>query len=126
MTTETYAWYGQFGAKYTFAIYPLQDYWAKQRLYEVPGIYIYAKRSPPQPGEVSAVAMLFPWDRPIYIGQTENLATRIDRYPDEDTWRCITDHGATHIHVYPNVRTKDERLQIEDTLVEWQNPICNA
>lgn len=125
MNTETQIWVGQSGNRYEFSIYPLQDYWAKRALYEVPGIYIYAKPTPAQPSRTSIAHLIAPWERPpAYIGKTINLASRVDRHPDENTWACIVDYGATHLHAIC-VDAETDRDFVEVDLIQFQKPYCN-
>ena len=98
-------WTGESGKKYDYWIYPIDEQFP-----EVPGNYIFAKETKPRT-----------W-RPIYIGQTKNLAKRMENHEKE---QCAIDNGATHIHAHESSDSEDERRKEEADLIEKWNPICN-
>ena len=79
---------------------------------ESPGIYIFAKQTPTG------------W-MPLYIGETENIKTRISGH---EKIPCVERHGGKDfcVLVYVNVYwDRDRRLMAENDLVSRWNPPCN-
>ena len=64
---------------------------------------IYSKES--QPGY---------W-RPIYIGQTNSLETRLANHEKET---CVVSHGATHIHTHTSTSNEAIRINEETDLIK--------
>lgn len=110
MTTTTTAtkmtWYGKSGVAYEYHIYPFGTSFR-----EAPGNYIFAMKSKPNT-----------W-RPIYVGETSNLAERFDNH---HKMPCIKRNGATHIHVRINRNGEVGRRMEEKDLMSKYGPVCNG
>lgn len=101
----TIDWEGASGRKYTYEIYSLDTPFRP-----VAGNYIFAKETKPT------------WYRPLYLGETTNLATRFG--PSHHKWACAERNGMTHIHVRQN-SNQAARLAEEQDLVDKWDPVCN-
>ena len=102
-------WNGKSGAKYKYHIHTLPvDFNANQD-----GNYIFSKYNKNKK-----------WV-PIYIGQGDLK----DRTENHHKIKCISNKGATHVHVHLNPNKKDRLFEEEDLLKNYQNayqPIgCN-
>jgi len=102
--TPTIDWPGQSGKQYRYWIFPIGT-----SFQEVGGNYIFAKQ--PSPGN---------W-APIYIGQTKNLAKRLENHEKES---CALRNGATHIHAHTNESEAARLAEESDLLARWATP-CN-
>lgn len=102
--TQTINWPGQSGKEYTYWIYP-----AGASFKDAPGNYIYAKQT--KPGYWS----------PLYIGQTNSLATRLSNHEKET---CAKRNGATHIHAHTSGGEPERLAEEKDLIVRWKPP-CN-
>jgi predicted GIY-YIG superfamily endonuclease len=105
---ETIDWKGQSRTTYTFEIWPINT-----KFNDVECVYIYTK------------AANNIW-QPIYVGQTSQLATRLQQHAegDSDSDKCIQRSGATHVHVHqkrPESARLDEETDIRNNY-QWS---CN-
>jgi len=93
---ETMDCQGKSGDTYTFNMWSINA-----SFMEVKCVYIYAKE-------------LKDSLQPIYVGQTEHLATRLQEHKDGDSKSdiCIQKSGATHILVHQE-SSKQTRIDIE-------------
>lgn len=105
MTTTQYSnWQGMSGKHYKYKVYEILP-----EFKPVPANYIFAKVVNGQ------------W-RPVYIGQTSDLAERFDQHHKA---QCIDRQGATHIHVRANRDGELARLAEEKDLIDKHRPACN-
>ena len=102
----TINWSGKSSQTYQYYIYPIGT-----SLKAEPGNYIFAKET--KPGY---------W-RPIYIGQTSNLAQRLGDHEKEE---CAKQNGATHIHAHLNSSGESARRAEESDLIAKWSPVCNG
>lgn len=103
--SNTIQWEGKSGNSYRYWVNPVDTSFKDE-----PGNYIFAEEV--EPGR---------W-RPVYIGQTESLADRLDNHPKED---CAVRNGATHIHAHTNPSGEEaRRTEEQDLIAKWQ-PACN-
>jgi len=96
------------GNTYEFEVYPLDT------AFGIVGcVYVYTK------------CVNDPWP-PIYIGQTSNLAERIQRHATENGKSdiCIQNSGATHILVH-QLNDKTARINVETDLRNNYEGRCN-
>jgi hypothetical protein len=100
-------WEGKSGTSYEYWIVPLAT---NDELINEPGNFILAKKT--KQGL---------WE-PVFIGQTADLGTLLQRYRSEE---CVQDSGATHIHVHPGWPDESRRVEEVQDLVEEWNPVCN-
>jgi predicted GIY-YIG superfamily endonuclease len=101
----TIDWEGKSRRFYHYWIYPTGTSFKEE-----PGNYIFALQTKPHG-----------W-RPIYIGQTINLNSRLENHEKE---QCAKLNGATHIHCHLNLKGEQARLAEEkDLILKWQ-PVCN-
>jgi hypothetical protein len=98
-------WIGESNNKYTYWIHPIGTDFMEEG-----GNYIYAEET--RPGKWS----------PLYIGQTDNLHTRLSNHEKEE---CAKRNGATHIHVHTTPAGEMERLAEERDLIAHLTPTCN-
>jgi hypothetical protein len=98
-------WTGASDTKYEFTIYSMDTDWN-----DVPGNYIYAKRST-EPSVWLAV----------YIGQTESFKERL---PNHNELPCIKRNGGTHVHAHINRDEKARLAEEKDLLANHTTP-CN-
>jgi hypothetical protein len=95
-------WTGASGVAYSYFIWELPaDFGANQR-----GNYIFSKRN--STGK---------WV-PIYIGEGD-LATRISHSHHQA--RCLTESGATHVHVHLNPHEDSRKIEEDDLLNNYSN-----
>jgi predicted GIY-YIG superfamily endonuclease len=105
MSTQAYYWSGNFGKTYKYWIYRIGTSFKDEA-----GNYIYAKQT--MPGI---------W-RPVYIGQTSSLQTRLADHENES---CVKHNGATHVHAHISSSSEAERKAEErDLIMKWE-PACN-
>ena len=106
MSTEPdIQWTGESGTKYGYWIHSINTTFS-----ESPANYIFAKVTEPNTWE------------PIYIGQTGNIAERLeDQYKKE----CIQRNGATHIHIHKSSSSEEKRKTEETDLINNYHPVCN-
>ena len=102
---ETCDWTGRSGKVYTYNIYPFGT-----NFEAAPGNYIFAKHLT----STSYSA--------IYIGETQDFSERFDNH---HKIYCITQNGATHIHVHVNTAGEAARLDEEKDLKLAYMPPCN-
>ena len=95
----TVNWTGASGKIYSFDVYTLGT-----KFNEVECVYLYTK----------IVNNIY---QPIYVGQTSQLATRLDQHAngDEDSDKCIQRSGATLLHVHM-LKPESSRLAVETDL----------
>ena len=105
MATPDIEWEGKSGKGYGYWIYPIGTSFKDQ-----PGNYIYAKEV--QRGR---------W-RPLYVGQTSSLATRL---ADHEKEACATRSGATHVHAHVSGGETKRRQEEVDLIRKW-TPVCNG
>ena len=77
----------------------------------MPGNYVFAKQQ--ANGTFTA----------IYIGETEDLGTRL---ADHERRPCAIKNGATHILVRANNGGEQARLREEAELIAHCKPVCNV
>lgn len=102
---QTIVWPGQSGNEYKYWIYGIDASFK-----EVAGNYIFAKET--SPGRF----------RPIYMGQTANLGTRLENHEKEE---CARRNGATHVHAHINPSGEKARKAEEEDLIHRWQPVCN-
>jgi hypothetical protein len=102
---RTIEWPGESGTSYKYWIHPIGTSFK-----ESSGNYMFAK-------EVT----LGRW-APVYIGQTDDLSTRLSNHPKE---LCAKRNGATHVHAHLNGTEADRLVEEKDLIAKWQPP-CNA
>ncbi|MCH8064716.1 MAG: hypothetical protein IIC90_02675 [Chloroflexi bacterium] len=106
--TRTITWTGASGSKYQYKIFPIGT-----TMNDTPGNYIFAKET--KPGTF----------RPIYVGETESLADRLNNPAGHHKWACIKRQGATHICAHVNTRgARARRAEEADLLAALKLP-CN-
>jgi predicted GIY-YIG superfamily endonuclease len=108
MAQQTQDWHGKSGMAYTFNVWTIDT-----QFNEVACVYIYTK------------LVNNNWQA-IYVGQTSQLATRLQQHADgdSDSDKCIQRSGATHIHVHqksPESARLDEETDIRNNY-RWS---CN-
>ncbi len=101
---ESCMWKSASDRIYEYEIFPIDNDWD-----DVPGNYIFAKRS-------SHIT----WEA-IYIGETESFK---DRLPNHNELECIRNNGCTHIHVHVNRESRARLAEEADLLVNNKAP-CN-
>jgi hypothetical protein len=107
MSEETVDWQGKSGRVYRYWVHPID-----QQLVSKPGNYAYAKRGPnAQP-------------LPVYFGETENLADRLNANNHERR-PCAVRNGANLICAHVNDSGRDARLSEEADLRARYDPPCN-
>lgn len=89
--------------------------------------YVYDSYTIPiEPLELPANYIFVAWQGnewiPLYIGQTDNFAKRINNH---EKLQCAFDHGMTHIHVRYSRSQRLERILEETDLIDMWNPVCN-
>ena len=98
---------GASGEKYVCYCYKIGE-----ELDEIPGVYIFSKRSNNKK-----------WS-PIYVGETGDLSDRFDDHHKKD---CIEEEGATHICVFTqDMGKKKDRKAVEEDLIDKYDPPCNG
>lgn len=102
MTHDRFWWW----AGFQFSVAPPWTYF----LCDKPAVYLFCRRQP------LGVAIL-------YAGETSNVATRLG--PSHEHWDEAVRDGMNEIHAYLNVRTENERREIEATLIGIYNPPLN-
>jgi hypothetical protein len=102
---DTILWDGKSGTEYKYWIHGIDAAFD-----EVAGNYIFAKEV--TPGSY----------RPIYIGQSKNLGTRLENHEKE---ACARRNGATHIHVHTTPSGEKARKAEEADLIRRWKPVCN-
>jgi len=100
---DTVNWYGASGRGYTY-------YAIDTGLQSKPGNYVFAKRS--QSGG---------WI-PVYIGQTEDLESRLSGH---EKLPCVKRNGGTHIHAHISSADAKVRRAEEADLLAKHDPPCN-
>lgn len=103
-TVDTILWTGKSCQQYKYWIYPLGT-----EFDEKPGNYVFAKET--QPGYLATV----------YIGQANNLKTRLGNHEKE---QCARRNGGTHICAHTS-GTEAQRLAEEKDLIQNYKPVCN-
>ena len=106
--TQTQTWEGKSGTKYTYEVYSLDTTWN-----DVPGNYIFAKRTPTG------------W-RPLYIGETSSLKGRLTPLTSHEKYACAKRLGMTHIHAHTSSLVQHVRRAEEKDLVDRFTPACNG
>lgn len=108
-TTKHIIWEGKSGTAYTFGVYKKEDCTE-----DIACVYIYTYLN-----HDSDLAK-------VYVGQTEQLATRISQHDrgDDDSCRCIQRSGATHICVYRE-GSEEKRRSIETDIMNNYKWECN-
>jgi len=106
---ETVRCKGESGKTYCLDTWSLED----PELGDFECVYIYSKR---ENGS---------WI-PIYIGETTELATRIDRHKNGKTRsdKCIRSKDPTHIHIY-YPKPGEDREKVETDIRHAYNNTCN-
>jgi excinuclease UvrABC nuclease subunit len=102
---STINWPGQSGRQYQHWIHPIGASFKEEG-----GNYIFAKET--TPGN---------WV-PIYIGQTNNLRTRLGNH---ETEAACKRNGATHIHAHTNGGESARLTEELDLIGRWKPP-CNT
>ena len=104
----TVNWTGASRKIYSFDVYTMDT-----KFNEVECVYLYTK----------IVNNIY---QPIYVGQTSQLATRLDQHAngDEDSEKCIQHSGATHLHVHM-LKPESSRRSVENDLLKNYNWSCN-
>lgn len=105
MNEDKITYEGKSGKKYEYLMYPIGTSFK-----DIPGNYIFAKET--APGK---------W-RPVYIGQTSSLQSRL---ADHEKEACAKRNGATHIHVHSSSSSETERKTEESDLIARFTPECN-
>ena len=97
-------WTGKSGKIYSFEMYTLDTSFR-----EVECVYIYTKPN-----------------QSIYVGQTSQLATRLNQHATgkEDSDICIQRSGATHIDIL-QLKPESARLDVETDLRNYYKLSCN-
>ena len=101
----THVWRGEDGAPYEFRIYGLDTNWN-----DVPGNYIFAKRS--GAGWIA-----------LYIGQTSSFKNRLS--PSHEHWNRALQHGMTYIHAHTGSEYERTRRYEEWNLIRRHMPVVN-
>lgn len=103
------SWKGKSGILYDFKLYRKEDCTE-----DIPCVYIYTYSL--NDGDLAKV----------YVGQTEQLATRIRQHARREyrSCECIHNSGATHIGVYRE-GTEEKRREIERDIMNNYNWKCN-
>ncbi len=99
--TQTCNWIGTSGTKYLYHVHQLPVSFNKNQ----DGNYIYTK------------IVNNKWT-PIYIGQGD-LGDRIG--PNHHQATCISNKGATHVHVHRNPKEQDRLNEESDLLANYTN-----
>ena len=96
---------GDSGREYKFGVYPRDT-----EFRNVGGVYVFSNRT--SQGNHTL----------LYIGQTNSFEAR--RLAHHEKWECAEPRGGNVIctHIENN---RQERLRIEDDLIEAYNPPCN-
>jgi predicted GIY-YIG superfamily endonuclease len=104
----TVNWTGASRKSYSFDVYTLDT-----RFNEAECVYLYTK----------TVNNVY---QPIYVGQTSQLATRLDQHAngDEDSDKCIQRSGATHLHVHL-LKLESSRFTVETDIRNNYKWSCN-
>jgi hypothetical protein len=105
---NTITWKGKSGTEYTYWIYPFGTTFQDE-----PGNYMFIKETQPKKF----------W--PIYIGETESLADRLNNPEAHHKWACTKREGATHLCARINKAGEKVRRAEEQDLIEAYGPICN-
>jgi len=93
------------GRKYVYSVRRFEDFWA-----EVPGNYIFAKRT--SSGWV-----------PLYIGETASLQKRMARY--HEAWDYCCNRGASFVLAHVNLGDHKEREDEQRALMVAFDPPGN-
>jgi hypothetical protein len=102
---STTTWTGQSGTGYEYWIFPIST-----KFSAVAGNYIFAKEKSRNSFE------------PIYVGETLDLSARPENHRKQS---CVSENGATHIHVHHNTKGVDaRRAEAADIVAKWDPP-CN-
>jgi hypothetical protein len=107
-TEQTIVWPGKSGTQYKYWICAIGS-----KMKVEPGNYIFVRETKP-----STFA-------PLYAGETGDLDDRLSNPSTHHKFRCVTNHGATHLCVHTTsgglaVRQAEEA----DLIARWQPP-CN-
>lgn len=102
---RTIHWDGKSGREYKYWIYPIGT-----KMKAVAGNYVFAKET--QPNSF----------KPIYVGETGDLNTRLDNH---HKMPCIIRNGATHICTHTNNAGEDARREEEQDIISRWIPPCN-
>ncbi len=102
---DTCEWRGASERKYTYGIYSMDTVWN-----DVPGNYIFAKRTAPARWTAA------------YIGETDSLKNRL---PNHNELPCVRRNGGTHIHAHVSSNAQS-RLDEEADLMASFDPPCNG
>lgn len=109
---DTIHWDGQSGKRYEYYIYRLDAQKRPRVTFQnAPGNYIFARETTPSRY------------RPIYVGESQDLYRRLAGHEQVP---CLTQHGATHVHVHLNRGGINARRSEEDDIVSKWSPACNA
>lgn len=105
-TSDRVIWDGKSGISYDFKLYKKEDCTEN-----IACVYIFT-RYLSSDGDLES----------IYVGQTGQLATRIDQHDrgDDDSCKCIQRSGATHIGVYRE-GAETKRRDIETDIMDNDN-----
>jgi len=105
MAEETVLWTGASGQQYKYWVCSIGASFKKE-----PGNYIFAKKT-----------LDGRW-APIYIGETDNLLTRLRNH---EKLPCVRRNAGTHVHAH--LSSPDERVRRveESDLIEKWDPPCN-
>ena len=97
-------WPGKSGQEYGYWISSIGSSYRDE-----PGNYIFAK-------------LVNGYWKPVYIGQTNSLANRLNNHPKE---QCAIQNGATHIHAHTTPNEQSRKSE-EIDLIENFDPVCNV
>ena len=101
---DTCEWPGASGKTYKYYVYPFGH-----ALLAEAGNYIFAKNAGNQ------------WV-PLYIGETDNLDSRVSTHEKRD---CVRQNGVTHIHAHLTPGNRSIRLAEETDIRGNYNTPCN-
>jgi len=105
---DTITWKGKSGTEYKYWIYPIGATFK-----DAPGNYMFIKETQPNTF----------W--PIYIGETESLADRLQNPETHHKRACTKREGATHLCAHINSSGEKARLAEEEDLIKAYGPRCN-
>ena len=98
---------GASGTSYDFNVYPLDE-----EFNSIGAVYIFTKRTVSEEKGLHTL---------LYIGETDNLATRI---PNHEKWPCVKKNNANCICIHRDDNGKS-RLAKETDLREEHSTPCN-
>ena len=105
---RTITWKGKSGTEYKYWIHAIGTTFEDE-----PGNYMFIKETEPSRF------------RPVYIGETESLAERLNDPDSHHKRQCTKREGATHLCTHTNSKGENARRDEESDLIAAYEPPCN-